>query len=72
MVLAGSELDTKCQILTSSPALTSDACRAGWLIYDTDCFSSAPWLTRGVKKFRFGSTVWFQHRRANDRFRRAP
>jgi hypothetical protein len=34
-VLAGSELDTKCQILTTSPALTSGACRAGWLVYDT-------------------------------------
>jgi len=42
-VLAGSELDTKCQILTTSPALTSGACRAGcW--FTTLLFQPAPWL----------------------------
>src|ERR1700730_16677013 len=38
--LTGSELGTKCQIPTTSPALTSDACRAGWLFTD-NCVVSA-------------------------------
>src|ERR1700730_14907421 len=38
--LTGSELGTKCQILTTRPALTSDACRAGWLFTD-NCVVSA-------------------------------
>jgi hypothetical protein len=59
-VLAESELDTTCQILTTSPALTSSACVDGWLVYDTDCFSPAPWLSRGVRRPDFGSTM-LQH-----------
>jgi hypothetical protein len=68
-VLAESELDTTCQILTTSPALTSSACVDGWLVYDTDCFSPAPWLSRGVRRPDFGSTM-LQHRLANHRLRR--
>jgi len=63
-VLAGSELDTKCQIPTTSPALISGACRAGWFTTLT------VWIRRCVKKFRVGSTLRFHHRLANDRFPR--
>ena len=49
-VLARSELDNTIQILTTGPALTSGACGADWLVYDTDCLSPTPWLSRGEKK----------------------